>query len=55
MWRSRIFSLIGAPDDMEQGMIEFTGAPRENSRLGCQIMLADDLDGLRVHIPEPAD
>ena len=46
------FSMIGSPDEMEQGMIEFTDAPRENSRLGCQIILADDLDGLRVHVPQ---
>ena len=36
----------------EQGMLEFTASPRRaNSRLSCQIRLADALDGLTVDLP----
>lgn len=38
--------------DMEQGMLECAVDPKGNSRLGCQITLSDDLDGLVVEVPE---
>ncbi len=40
------------PTDHELDMLEFTIDPKENSRLGCQIKITDDLDGLIVHTPE---
>jgi 2Fe-2S ferredoxin len=33
-------------------MIDFTGLSDPNLRLGCQIKLTDDLDGLVVRTPE---
>ena len=40
------------PEDMEQGMLETAWEPRANSRLSCQITLADELDGLTVTVPQ---
>ena len=40
------------PSTDEQGMLDFTAAPRQpNSRLACQIELTDALDGLTVDLP----
>lgn len=40
------------PGDEELGMLEFTASPRQaNSRLSCQIVLDDALDGLVVELP----
>ncbi|MBK3641177.1 2Fe-2S iron-sulfur cluster-binding protein [Streptomyces sp. NPDC085900] len=37
----------------EDEMLEFTACPREpNSRLSCQLKVGEDLDGLRVLLPE---
>jgi ferredoxin, 2Fe-2S len=37
----------------EDGMLEFTAAARRpNSRLSCQILLEDALDGLTVELPD---
>ncbi|WP_250281097.1 2Fe-2S iron-sulfur cluster-binding protein [Frankia sp. CiP1_Cm_nod2] len=36
----------------EKDLIEFLDAARSNSRLSCQILLTDELDGLTLHIPE---
>ncbi len=44
---------LAAPDTTESGMLEGTAAERRpNSRLGCQIPLTDQLDGLTVQIPD---
>ncbi len=40
------------PDEDEQSMLDFTAAPREaNSRLSCQLVLTESLDGLTVRLP----
>ena len=40
-----------SPD--EEAMLGFTASPREaNSRLSCQIVIKDELDGLVVHLPK---
>jgi 2Fe-2S ferredoxin len=46
---------VGTPEpgSIEEGMLE--GAPADvqpNSRLGCQILLTDQLDGIVVRVPE---
>lgn len=43
---------VGAADVMEQEMLELTGDMRPNSRLACQIVVSEVLDGLVVHTPE---
>lgn len=47
--------MVGPPGDMEQSMLEFTDEMRPNSRLSCQVKVADELDGLRVVIPDNQD
>jgi ferredoxin, 2Fe-2S len=36
----------------ETDMLGFTNEPRENSRLACQIIITEALDGLVVSMPE---
>jgi ferredoxin, 2Fe-2S len=45
---------VGAPASQEErDMLEIAaGEVRPNSRLGCQIVVSDDLDGLVVKTPE---
>ncbi|MER0239022.1 2Fe-2S iron-sulfur cluster-binding protein [Fulvimarina sp. MAC8] len=43
---------LSGPEAMEEDMLDFAYQPRENSRLSCQIILNDDLDGLTVTTPE---
>ena len=38
-------------DDAEVDMIDMAHEPKKNSRLSCQIVVSDDLDGLTVNIP----
>lgn len=42
---------IGAPSEFERSLIEVTIDPGPLSRLGCQIVLTPDLDGLVVTVP----
>lgn len=39
-------------DDMEDSMLDFAENVQENSRLSCQILLSDELDGISVTTPE---
>lgn len=43
---------VGAPGDMESAMIEGALDPQKNSRLGCQVIVTEELDGLVVRLPE---
>ena len=43
---------VGEPEAMEQDMLDFAHDVRPNSRLSCQIRVADELDGLVVNVPE---
>ena len=47
-WREK----TGPPSPMEEDMLDFGYDVRENSRLSCQIKVADELDGLIVRTPE---
>ena len=42
----------GKPEAMEESMLDFAAAPKETSRLSCQIQLSEELDGLVVRLPE---
>ncbi len=46
------YTKLPDPTDHELDMLEFAFDPRETSRLGCQIKITDELDGLIVHTPE---
>ena len=39
-------------DDMEESMLDFAEDVRETSRLSCQILMKDELDGITVETPE---
>ena len=38
-------------EDAEQDMIDMAFEPKKNSRLSCQLIVSDDLDGLKVTTP----
>ena len=39
---------VGAPEDMEQSMLDFAENVQSNSRLSCQITLNEERDGIKV-------
>ncbi|MEQ8267427.1 MAG: 2Fe-2S iron-sulfur cluster-binding protein [Parvibaculum sp.] len=41
-----------AAEGLEKSMLEFAEDVRENSRLACQITVADNLNGLVLRLPE---
>jgi 2Fe-2S ferredoxin len=47
-WRDR----VGGPSPMEEDMLDFAFEVQPNSRLSCQIKVAEELDGLTVRTPE---
>tara|TARA_B100001989_G_C24406625_1_gene396932 strand:- start:353 stop:673 length:321 start_codon:yes stop_codon:yes gene_type:complete len=46
------FDKIPKAEDAEVDMIDMAFEPKKNSRLSCQIIVSDDLDGLQVSTPE---
>ena len=46
------FSIVGGPNPDEEDMLDLAVGLQPTSRLGCQIEVSDELDGLRVSIPE---
>jgi len=46
------YAKVGAPEPMEEDMLDFAWEVKPNSRLSCQIKVTEDLDGLVVDIPE---
>ena len=38
-------------EDGEEDMLDMAFEPKQNSRLSCQLIVSDDLDGLIVNIP----
>ncbi len=45
---------VGAPSDEEEDMLDTVGDVKPNSRLSCQILLSDALDGLKVTLAQSA-
>ena len=45
------FNKIPKAEDAEIDMIDMAYEPKKNSRLSCQIIVSDELDGLTVNIP----
>ena len=45
------FNKLDKPQDAEQDMIDMAYEPKKNSRLSCQLIVSDELDGLTVNIP----
>lgn len=44
--------VTGAPEAMEEDMLDFAYDVRPTSRLSCQIKITDAMDGLKVAVPE---
>ncbi|WP_427452355.1 2Fe-2S iron-sulfur cluster-binding protein [Litorimonas sp. WD9-15] len=45
-------SKLKEKDDMEDSMLDFAENVQDNSRLSCQILMSDALDGIEVKTPE---
>ncbi len=45
------FKKLPAACEEEEDMLDLTHGLRPTSRLGCQIILTSELDGIRVHVP----
>ena len=46
------FDKINEKSEGEDDMLDQAYEPKKNSRLSCQIIVSDDLDGLTVDMPE---
>jgi len=46
------FELLPAASEEEEDMLDLAAGLRPTSRLGCQIRVSEELDGLVVHLPE---
>ncbi len=45
------YDKMSEPDDDENDMLDLAFGLTETSRLGCQIIMSKELDGLRVRLP----
>ena len=45
------FDRLPRASEEEEDMLDLAAGARRTSRLSCQIVLTEDLDGLTVHIP----
>ena len=45
------FERLPEASEMEEDMLDLAAGVRRTSRLSCQIVLTDEMDGLTVHIP----
>ena len=46
------FSIVGGPNPDEEDMLDLAMGLQSTSRLSCQIEVSNELDGLRMIIPE---
>jgi len=46
------FNKLTKKEDGEEDMLDMAFEPKKNSRLSCQLMVSDQLDGLVVNLPE---
>ena len=44
--------LVGPPNEIEESTLELASDRRASSRLTCQIVMRDELDGLTVHVAD---
>ena len=45
------FNKLPKAEEAEVDMIDMAYEPKKNSRLSCQIIVSDELDGLTINIP----
>ncbi|MBR9910368.1 MAG: 2Fe-2S iron-sulfur cluster binding domain-containing protein [Gammaproteobacteria bacterium] len=43
---------VPAATELEKDLLEAVLEPRDNSRLSCQLVVTDDMEGFTVHLPE---
>ncbi|NVJ59097.1 MAG: (2Fe-2S)-binding protein [Gammaproteobacteria bacterium] len=48
----KFLPITGEAEGMEKEMLSAVNDPKPNSRLSCQIIVNQDMDGLVVHMPE---
>ena len=46
------FDKLPSKEDGEEDMLDMAFEPKKNSRLSCQIIVSDELDGLTISIPQ---
>ncbi|USO02548.1 MAG: 2Fe-2S iron-sulfur cluster binding domain-containing protein [Alphaproteobacteria bacterium] len=46
------FSKLKAAEEAEEDMLDMAFGLTKTSRLGCQILMSDELDGLKVYLPD---
>ena len=46
------YNKLSTNEDGEEDMLDMAFEPKKNSRLSCQIIVSDELDGLEVTTPE---
>ena len=46
------FDKINPKEDGEEDMLDMAFEPKKNSRLSCQLIVTEELDGLKVTTPE---
>ena len=52
VFSSEDFARVGPPSEDELDMLDLAFNVTETSRLGCQIKITDELDGLTATVPE---
>ncbi len=50
-WTSKVVALDNEKSEEEEDMLDLAFDIRDSSRLGCQIRMSDELDGLIVALP----
>ncbi len=48
---SRVYGRLPAPDEDEEDMLDLAFGLTGTSRLGCRIVMTEELDGLTVRLP----
>ncbi len=46
-----MFSVLPEPSEEEDEMLDLAVGLTSTSRLGCQIVVAENMEGMRIHIP----
>ena len=46
------FNKLPKKEEGEEDMLDMAFEPKKNSRLSCQLMVSDQIDGLVVNLPE---
>lgn len=54
-WFNDDGSKVSKPQEAEQDMIDLAYNPKETSRLGCQVVLTPELDGMIIMLPKGAN